>query len=83
LEVSTIMRRNLSKLAQEGFFASVEAGTAYVDELDALHAAPDRKDLAWKHGLDAQVLEQALRLTEISNFLAHLVQPTKSARLRA
>ncbi len=83
LELSAIIRRNLPKLTQEGFFASVEAGAVHVDELDALHAAPDRKDLAWKHGLDAQVLEPALRLTEISNFLAHLVKPTKSARLRA
>jgi GMP synthase (glutamine-hydrolysing) len=82
-EVAAIMRRRLPSLTEEGFFASVEAGQIYVDELDALHLMPDRKDLAWKHGLDAQVLEPALRLTEISNFIAHLVQPTKSARLRA
>jgi GMP synthase (glutamine-hydrolysing) len=42
-----------------------------------------RFDLAWKHGLDAEILDEDRRLTEIRNFITHYVKPTKSARGRA
>jgi GMP synthase (glutamine-hydrolysing) len=44
---------------------------------------PDRSDLAWAHGLDAQVLDPMIRMTEIGNFLRHRVQPMRSQRGRA
>ncbi len=55
---------------------------AYCDDLVALDRG-DRPDLAWAHGLDRQVLDPALRLTEIRNFLTHRVKPGMSARGRA
>jgi GMP synthase (glutamine-hydrolysing) len=54
-----------------------------VADLAALHADPARVDLAWRLGIDAQVIDPALRVTEIRNFLAHRVKPTASARGRA
>jgi GMP synthase (glutamine-hydrolysing) len=40
-------------------------------------------DLAWRFGLDKQVLDTDKRLTEIRNFITSRVKPMKSARGRA
>ena len=40
-------------------------------------------DLAWRFGLDRQVLDTDTRLTEIRNFINLRVKPAKSARGRA
>jgi GMP synthase (glutamine-hydrolysing) len=53
-----------------------------VADLRTLHADPARTDLAWRLGLDAQVLDPFLRVTEIRNFVEHRVKPTHSTRGR-
>ena len=54
-----------------------------VAELRAMGEDPTRHDLAWKHGIDAEILDPHLRLTEIRNFITHYVKPSKSARGRS
>lgn len=82
-ELAVILGRMADKLVDEGFCASRDDALAYVGDLEKLHADPARTDLAWRYGLDAQVLDPALRLTEIRNFVTHRVEPGKSARMRA
>ncbi len=82
-ETASILRRLAVPLVNEGFRRDPADVTRYCDELSALDADPLRTDLAWAHGLDAQVLDPALRLTEIRNFLTFRVQPTMSRRGRA
>ncbi len=82
-EVAAILRRRKHLLIAEGFRRDEAQAEAYCDELAALDADPSRADLAWAHGLDAQVLDPMLRLTEIRNFLKHRVRPQMSARGRA
>jgi GMP synthase (glutamine-hydrolysing) len=82
-EVAAILRRRPHVLIDEGFRADAAAVAAYCDDLVALDRDPARSDLAWAHGLDAEVLDPARRLTEIANFLSHRVYPTMSARSRA
>lgn len=81
-ELAAILSRMADTLVKEEFCASREDALAYVGDLQKLHDDPARADLAWRYGLDAQVLDPALRLTEIRNFVAHRVEPGKSARLR-
>jgi GMP synthase (glutamine-hydrolysing) len=81
-ETATIMMRLSEGMAHEGFVRTKEEGEAYCHELMSLHADRTRSDLAWKHGLDAQVLDDELRLTEIRNWLAHQVKPQAAARGR-
>lgn len=82
-EVAAILRRRKSILTDEGFCRDEDAAERYCDELVAMDGSGGRPDLAWAHGLDEQVLDPMLRLTEIRNFLLHRVQPTASARGRA
>lgn len=81
-ELAVILGRMAELLVAEGFARDTPAVNSYVADLMAVHDDPARTDLAWRLGLDSQVLEPALRLTEISNFLEHRVKPTKSMRGR-
>lgn len=82
-ELASILRRRTKTLVAEGFVADEASAHAHCDELEALHRDPARRDLAWKHALDDQVLDEAKRLTELRNFITHRVKPHASARLRA
>jgi GMP synthase (glutamine-hydrolysing) len=82
VELSVILDRYKPTLLAEGFLRSEEDHAAYVQELRAMGEHPDRFDLAWKHGLDAEILIEDRRLTEIRNFITHYVKPTKSKRGR-
>lgn len=82
-EVAAILGRMGDVLVTEGFAADRRAVEDHVRELGALDAQPARTDLAWKHGLDEQVLDPRLRLTEIANFLENRVRPEASRRGRA
>ena len=82
-ETASILRRLTSSLINEGFRRNADDVARYCDELSTIDADPARTDLAWAHGLDAQVLDPMLRLTEIRNFLSVRVKPGMSARGRA
>ena len=82
-ETAAILRRMAPALINEGFRRDPADVTRYCDDLIALDADPTRHDLAWAHGLDADVLEPVRRLTEIRNFISHRVQPAMSERSRA
>ncbi len=81
-ETAAILRRLAEPLMREGFRRTQADVDRYCDDLAALDEEPARCDLAWAHGLDEQVLDPLLRLTEIRNFLAHRVRPGISARGR-
>ncbi|MBZ6077274.1 type 1 glutamine amidotransferase [Microvirga puerhi] len=82
-ELAVILARRTKILIDEGFCRTAEDASAYVADLKTLHADPARQDLAWRHGLDAEVLDPERRTREIRNFIAHRVQPEKSIRGRA
>lgn len=79
-ELATILERRIEILVAEGFCERREDAAAYVADLRALHEEPHRRDLAWRHGLDEEVLDPLRRTREIRNFIARRVKPTKSAR---
>jgi GMP synthase (glutamine-hydrolysing) len=81
-EVAAILGRMPEILVAEGFCRTIEDAADYVADLRTLHADPARTDLAWRLGLDAQVLDPFLRVTEIRNFVERRVKPTHSTRGR-
>ena len=82
-ELSVILDRYKPTLLAECFLRTEEDHAAYVAELRAMGDDPTRHDLAWKHGLDQEILDPVKRVTELRNFIAHYVKPTKSTRGRA
>ena len=81
-EAAAALRRQADDLVQQGLATSVEAVEEQAQLVEALHDAPQRRDLAWRLGLDPQVTEPERRSVEIRNFIEHLVLPTRSRRGR-
>ena len=82
-EVAAALRRQAGDLVEHGLAENEEAVEAQAGLVDALHDAPERRDLKWRLGLDDQVTVPSLRSREIRNFIEHLVLPTRAARGRA
>ena len=82
-EVAGALRRQVDRLIEAGLARSRAEVEAYAAEVDALHRAPDLRDVAWRLGLDEQVIDKDLRLTEVRNFVEALVRPHQSSRRRA
>lgn len=82
-ELAAVMERLSDALVAEGFCRTGDDARRYGADLRALHDDPARVDLAWRHGLDEQVLDPVLRTVEIRNFVERRVKPGASARGRA
>jgi GMP synthase (glutamine-hydrolysing) len=63
------------KLTDLGFFGDMDAAQAFVDQLEALHQDPSRKDIAWLLGIDEDVMNDDIRLVEVRNWIEQLVLP--------
>jgi GMP synthase (glutamine-hydrolysing) len=82
-ELAAILERRVEILLNEGFCATREDAALYVADLRAMHRDPQRRDLAWRHGLDGEVLDAVRRTREIRNFVKMRVKPVASERSRA
>ncbi|WP_232628907.1 type 1 glutamine amidotransferase [Methylobacterium sp. Leaf118] len=74
-EVAGALRRQADDLVEMGLAESRAAVEGQADLIAALHREPDRRDLAWRLGLDDQVIEDRCRQREIANFIALLRAP--------
>ena len=81
-EIAAIVMRRGSTLAREGFFPDERDALAYAEDLRRLDAAPERRAIAWRLALGADVVDPVKRRTELINFLDARVGPAKSARGR-
>ena len=75
-ELARLTYCRIEKLVGMGFFTDSDAALDYVAKLEALHQNPDRKDLAWLLGADADVMNEDVRLAEVKNWIEHLVLPS-------
>ena len=71
-EMARLMFCRIDKLTALGFFRSRDAALAHIERLEALHADPTRKDLAWSLGIDADLLDEDARQVEVKNWVASL-----------
>lgn len=62
-------------LAKEGFFTSETDAPEMVANFEALHADPENKALAWRLGIEADILTDGVRQTEPRNWMERLVLP--------
>ena len=70
-------------MVQSGLLKDRAAVVSHAGELRELHVDPARNDIAWRLGIQPELLVSELRLTELRNWLDHFVQPEKSRRGRA
>lgn len=80
---AAIIEARIQHLVEEGFGRSVEDLRAVISDLRALEGDPGRRDIAWRLGLDKQILDPALRTAEFGNWLRAKVLPRRAQRLAA
>jgi GMP synthase (glutamine-hydrolysing) len=73
-EVAGALRRQCDDLISEEYVNSSEELERYASTIEALHRAPDRRDLAWLLAVDEQVTQEDCRLTELRNFIRFVVE---------
>ena len=79
-EMARLTWCRIDKMVGLGFFADRKAGEAHVAMLEALHDDPGRQDLAWKLGVDKDVMDKDYRRTEVHNWIEKLVKPVMTER---
>ncbi|MCW6507442.1 type 1 glutamine amidotransferase [Lichenifustis flavocetrariae] len=81
-EIADALRRQGDDLIEQGLARTWTDVEDQASLIEALGREPDRRDLAWRLGVDDQVADPRLRQTELRNFIEHLVLPTRSGRGR-
>jgi len=76
-ELARLTYARRERLTGMGFFADVEAACDYVNTLETLHQNPSRRDLAWRLGIDEDIMNEDVRQAEVRNWIEHLVVPHK------
>lgn len=79
-ELARLTWCRIDKLVKLGFFRDRDAAESYVSLLETLHQDPGRKDIAWLLGIDDDVMNEDVRLTEVRNWIEQLVLPAKARR---
>ena len=74
-EIARLTFCRIPKLMRYGFFKSEDAAHQYIDLLETLHSDPSRKDIRWLLGIDADVINEDVRLCEVRNWVNRCVLP--------
>lgn len=77
---AALINSRRDRLVAEGFARSTSDLDGLIADLRALHTDPGRRDIAWRLGLDEQVLDPLQRTAELGQWLASHVLPRRTAR---
>jgi GMP synthase (glutamine-hydrolysing) len=81
-ELAVIVRRIGTRLIRENFFSDNADIEEYAQELETLDRDPDQKRLAWRNGVNQNILDKNLRTVEVQNWIEFQVLPTRGKRGR-
>ncbi|MGE3628171.1 MAG: type 1 glutamine amidotransferase, partial [Hyphomicrobiales bacterium] len=73
--IATLLQRDKQALVKQGLFTKEADVADVVADFEALHEDPARGDLAWRYGIDADVLDPKRRMAEFGNWLKRKVLP--------
>ncbi len=71
-DIAAVIRRYGQVLVDEGLFFDLTELERYAADLAALDKDRERGDIAWRIGLDRDILKDDVRQTELSNWIAFL-----------
>ncbi len=81
-DIAWTLTRYNGRLVDEGFYSNAGELETHVAGLESLHRDPTQTGLAWRLGIDRDILDPAQRLAEIANWISNQVRPAKSTRSR-
>jgi GMP synthase (glutamine-hydrolysing) len=79
-EIALLARVRAPGLVAQGTFRDAAAAEAWAGDVEALADDDRRTDLAWRLGVDRDVLDPALRHREVANWIEAVVKPRASRR---
>lgn len=68
-ELGAILWRQRKTLVREGFYPDFDAVRSIADDMTLLHQSPAQPDLREKIGVDDDILDDTIRLTEVRNWV--------------
>ncbi|MEE8393913.1 MAG: type 1 glutamine amidotransferase, partial [Rhodospirillales bacterium] len=75
-EMARLTYCRIEKLSSLGFFNSRKDALEFVKDLEDLHKDPARRDIAWRLGVDRDVMDEDYRRIEVRNWIDKLVIPS-------
>jgi GMP synthase (glutamine-hydrolysing) len=81
-DIAWTLARYNGRLIDEGFYDSAAELESHIAGLQSLHRDPAQPGLAWRLGIDRDILDPQQRLAEIANWINAQVRPAQSARGR-
>jgi len=73
-DIAAVVRRYGEMLVIEGFFKDLSELEFYAADLMALEADRKRRDIAWRLDLGEDILDEGMRLSELSNWITSQVR---------
>ena len=81
-ELAQAIRRQAGELVSRGLAQTEAEVEAQAVLFEGLGRQPERLDLAWRLGVDREVIEGKRRRTELANAIDHLIRPARARRGR-
>ena len=75
LQIAAMFKRSAPRMVERGYASSLEAAEAFAADLRALYDDPSRKDLAWRYGIGADIIDVNRHRREFANWLRVEVAP--------
>ena len=75
LQMAAMFRRSAQRLVDRGYMPDIATAEAMSTDLRALHDDPTRKDVAWRYGLSADIIDPDRHRLEFANWLRTEVAP--------
>jgi GMP synthase (glutamine-hydrolysing) len=70
-DIAAVVRRCGEMLVIDGFFKGLAELECYAADLTTLGADQKRRDISWRLGLGEDILDQTIRLSELSNWITN------------
>jgi GMP synthase (glutamine-hydrolysing) len=82
-DVAMTLKRYGPRLIEDNLYRTEADLEAHVADFLELHRDPAQKGRAWRLGIDQDVLDARVRLSELANWIRECVRPAQSRRGRA
>ncbi len=73
-EIAALTRFRMDGLVDSGYFENHQAANSFVTDLETLHADPSRMDIAWRLGVDQDVMDADIRTLEVKNWVENVLR---------
>jgi GMP synthase (glutamine-hydrolysing) len=75
--IAALLLLRKERMVSLGFFRDEEDAERYIGELRTLRDDPARRDIAWRYGIDEDLVDDGVKQRELANWLEHIAALNK------